>query len=100
DHGTIVENTTMKRLLATLDVETFVLDVDNAPVQLPEHPGIVLRRVDGHTLEAEMSRKQDLNALFHALNAIGVTVRSMRNKANRLEELFLRLIGNGTERAA
>ena len=90
----------MKRLLATLDVETFVLDVDNAPAELPEHPGIVLRRVDDHTLEAEMSRKQDLNALFNALNAIGVTVRSMRNKANRLEELFLRLIGNGTEKAA
>ncbi|HET6431361.1 ABC transporter ATP-binding protein [Dyella sp.] len=100
DKGTIVENTTMKRLLATLDVETFVLDVDSAPAELPQHPGIVLRRVDDHTLEAEMSRKQDLNALFHALNALGITVRSMRNKANRLEELFLRLIGNTGEKAA
>jgi ABC-2 type transport system ATP-binding protein len=100
DKGTIVENTTMKRLLATLDVETFVLDVDDAPAELPQHPGIVLRRIDDHTLEAEMSRKQDLNALFHALGTIGVTVRSMRNKANRLEELFLRLIGNGAEKAA
>lgn len=100
DKGTIVENTTMKRLLATLDVETFVLDVDDAPPELPQHPGIVLRRIDDHTLEAEMSRKQDLNALFGALGAIGVTVRSMRNKANRLEELFLRLIGNGAEKAA
>lgn len=100
DKGTIVENTTMKRVLATLDVETFVLDVDDAPVELPQHPGIVLRRLDDHTLEAEMSRKQDLNALFNALGALGVTVRSMRNKANRLEELFLRLIGNGVEKAA
>ncbi len=100
DHGTIIENTTMKRLLATLDVETFVLDVGSAPTELPEHPGIVLRRLDDHTLEAEMSRKQDLNALFHALDALGVTVRSMRNKTNRLEELFVRLVESGRDKAA
>ena len=92
DHGTIVENTSMKRLLATLDVETFILDVPAAPDALPQLPGITLRRTDEHTLEVEMARSQDLNTLFAALSAHGITVTSMRNKTNRLEELFVRLV--------
>ena len=92
DHGTIVENTSMKRLLATLDVETFILDVAAAPAGLPQLPGITLRRTDEHTLEVEMARSQDLNTLFAALSAHGITVTSMRNKTNRLEELFVRLV--------
>ena len=100
DHGTIVENTTMKRLLATLDVETFVFDVVAAPAALPTLPGVVLRRVDDYTLEAEMSREHDLNSLFAALSSHGVTVKSMRNKTNRLEELFVRLVEGGRDRAA
>ena len=103
DHGTIVENTTMKRLLAKLDVETFVLDVAHAPDGLPALPGVALRRTDEHTLEAEMARTHDLNSLFAALSAHGITVTSMRNKTNRLEELFVRLVEqgrNGQEQAA
>jgi ABC-2 type transport system ATP-binding protein len=103
DHGTIVENTTMKQLLAKLDVETFVLDVTHAPDGLPALPGVALRRVDEHTLEAEMARTHDLNSLFAALTAHGITVISMRNKTNRLEELFVRLVEqgrNGQELAA
>ncbi|TAM60711.1 MAG: ABC transporter ATP-binding protein [Rhodanobacter sp.] len=92
DHGTIVENTSMKRLLATLDVETFILDVPAAPAGLPQLPGITLRRTDEHTLEVEMARSRDLNTLFAALSAHGITVTSMRNKTNRLEELFVRLV--------
>src|SRR6185437_2382108 len=103
DHGTIVENTTMKRLLATLDVETFVLDAAQVPDGLPALPGVTLRRMDEHTLEAEMARTHDLNSLFAALSARGITVTSMRNKTNRLEELFVRLVEqgrNGQVRAA
>ena len=100
DHGSIVENTTMKRLLAKLDSETFVLDVTAAPVQLPALADIALRRVDEHTLEAEMPRTSDLNALFAALSAHGIRVTSMRNKTNRLEELFVRLVENGRDKAA
>ncbi|MEO8808789.1 MAG: ABC transporter ATP-binding protein, partial [Rhodanobacter sp.] len=59
DHGTIIENTSMKRLLATLDVETFVLDVNGVPEALPQLNGVVFRRIDDRTLEAEMARKQD-----------------------------------------
>ena len=82
----------MKSLLGKLDVETFVLDLTNACAELPTVDGVKLTRIDDHTLEAEMSRAHDLNSLFAALSARGVTVTSMRNKANRLEELFVRLI--------
>ena len=95
DHGRIIENTAMKRLLAKLDVETFVLDCDQAPANCRRSTGVNLRRVDEHTVEAEMSRSHDLNSLFAALSARGITVTSMRNKANRLEELFVRLVEHG-----
>ena len=97
DHGTIVENTTMKQLLSKLDVETFVFDVDNLPEQLPTLPGITFRRIDEHTLEAEMPRTQAMNALFETFSTHGITVTSMRNKTNRLEELFVRLVENGRQ---
>jgi ABC-2 type transport system ATP-binding protein len=92
DQGRIVQNTSMKSLLATLDVETFVLDVAGVPAALPALDGVLLRPLDDHTIEAEMSRSHDLNSLFAALSTHGVTVTSMRNKSNRLEELFVRLV--------
>ena len=104
DHGRIIENTAMKHLLAKLDVETFVLDLAAPCGELPAVDGVRLSRIDAHTLEAEMSRKHDLNSLFAALSARDITVTSMRNKANRLEELFVRLIenkpGNGAREVA
>ncbi len=96
DKGRIIENTSMKRLLSRLDVETFVLDLAEACERLPEVPDVKLARVDEHTIEAEMSRAHDLNSLFAALSQAGITVRSMRNKANRLEELFVRLVEGGS----
>jgi len=104
DKGRIIENTAMKSLLAKLDVETFVFDLTQACTELPQVDGVKLTRVDDHTIEAEMSRAHDLNSLFAALSARGITVTSMRNKANRLEELFVRLVegnlGNGAKEAA
>jgi len=99
DNGRIIENTAMKTLLGKLDVETFVLDIANISVDLPTVAGVRLTRVDDHTLEAEMSRAHDLNSLFAALSARGITVVSMRNKTNRLEELFVRLIQAGDKQA-
>jgi len=99
DHGRIIENTSMKRLLAKLDVETFVLDLAETPANLPEVAGVKLISIDDHTIEAEMSRDHDLNSLFAALSQRGILVRSMRNKANRLEELFVRLVESGKEAA-
>ena len=97
DHGQIIQNTTMKSLLATLDVETFVLDVVSLPAELPAVPGVTLRRVDEHMIEAEMSRSHDLNSLFATLSTNGITATSMRNKSNRLEELFVRLVEHGRQ---
>ena len=99
DHGRIIENTTMKRLLSKLDVETFILDLAESSTELPIVPGVKLSLIDDHTIEAEMSREHDLNSLFAALSQRGVLVRSMRNKANRLEELFVRLVESGKEAA-
>jgi ABC-2 type transport system ATP-binding protein len=96
DHGRIIENTSMRNLLSKLDVETFVLDVRvDSSGELPTLVDVKLTRIDERTVEAEMSRAHDLNSLFAALSARGITVTSMRNKANRLEELFVRLIENG-----
>ncbi len=84
----------MKALLAKLDVEGFVLDIDGTlPAQLPAIAGTTLLAEDDHTLDLEMPRDMDLNRVFAALAVAGIRVRSMRTKSNRLEELFVRLTG-------
>lgn len=100
DYGKIIENTSMHRLLAKLDKETFVLDVVAVPEELPTLDGVILRRRDEQTLEAEMSRSHDLNSMFAELTASGIMVTSMRNKTNRLEELFMRLVEDQRQKAA
>ena len=100
DHGLLIENTSTKRLLNRLNLETFVLDLAAPLAELPELPGHRIRLVDETTLEAEISKDEGLNGLFSDLTAHGIEVISMRNKANRLEELFLHLVdtGNGEHR--
>jgi ABC-2 type transport system ATP-binding protein len=93
DHGEIVEDTSMRRLLSKLDVQSFVLDVAGLDGTLPELEGVRLTRRDAQTLEAEMPSTHNLNALFAGLTAHGITVTSMRPRSNRLEELFVRLVG-------
>ncbi|TAM96662.1 MAG: ABC transporter ATP-binding protein [Rhodanobacteraceae bacterium] len=92
DHGEIIEDTSMRRLLSKLDVQSLVLDVTGLDGTLPELDGVELVRIDGQTLEAVMPSTHNLNALFAGLTAQGITVTSMRNKTNRLEELFVRLV--------
>jgi ABC-2 type transport system ATP-binding protein len=99
DHGEIVENTSMKRLLSKLDHETVVLDIADEIDTAPELPGYNVRRVDATTLEADISRESSLSGLFSQLSDHGVHVTSMRNKSNRLEELFLALVDDGEEQA-
>jgi ABC-2 type transport system ATP-binding protein len=92
DHGRIIEQGPMKALLAKLDVEGFLLDIEGAtPSVLPAIEGVSLVVADAHTLEMDMPRAMDLNRIFAALGEAGIRVRSMRNKSNRLEELFVRL---------
>jgi ABC-2 type transport system ATP-binding protein len=93
DRGSIIEDTKMKLLLGKLHLETFVLDLRTPLRQIPEVQGYTLRRIDETTLEVDVSRETSLNRLFTDLAARGVEVLSMRNKANRLEELFVRLTG-------
>ncbi len=92
DRGTIVEHGPMKSLLAKLDVEGFLFDIDgNLPAQLPQIEGTTLVATDDHTLDMDMPRAMDLNRVFAAFEGAGIRVRSMRTKSNRLEELFVRL---------
>ena len=95
DHGRIIENGPMKALLAKLDVEGFLLDIDGElPARLPQIEGTALVAADAHTLDLEMPRAMDLNRVFERLGEAGIRVRSMRTRSNRLEELFVRLTGN------
>ncbi|HIE1099575.1 MULTISPECIES: ABC transporter ATP-binding protein [Stenotrophomonas] len=95
NHGQIVEQGPMRALLAKLDVEGFLLDIDGElPAQLPMIEGATLTAPDPHTLDIDMPRAMDLNRVFATLNESGIRVRSMRTKSNRLEELFVRLTGN------
>lgn len=94
--GKIVENERMATLLRKLQSETFVLNTREAVAVAPALPGYQVRRADDHTLEVEASKEQNINDIFGALSAQGVEIISMRNKSNRLEELFVRLVeGNG-----
>src|SRR5699024_1694272 len=99
DHGQIIENTAVKTLLGKLQVETFVLDLRAPTKTTPRVEGIDIVRVDELTLEASVPKSVSLNRLFRALETQGVEVVSMRNKANRLEELFMRLVGEDREEA-
>ncbi|GAB4177837.1 MAG: ABC transporter ATP-binding protein [Wenzhouxiangellaceae bacterium] len=92
DHGRIIENTTVKALLSKLEIETFVLDLAAPVEQAPSIEGIELSLRDPCTLIASLPRSATLNRLFSGLEAHHIEVKSMRNKANRLEELFLRLV--------
>ncbi len=93
DHGRIVAEGSMKSMLARLDVEGFLFDIEGGlPAQLPVIEGAMLLAVDDHTLDLDMPRAMDLNRVFEAFAAAGIRVRSMRTKSNRLEELFVRMI--------
>ncbi len=101
DRGRIVEQGPMRALLAKLDVEGFLLDIDGElPAQLPAIEGTTLLAQDAHTLDLDMPRAMDLNRVFAALGDAGIRVRSMRTKSNRLEELFVRLTGEHRDAAA
>ena len=92
EKGRIVEQGPMRELLAKLDVEGFVFDIEGAlPATLPAIEGVKLHAENPQTLKLEMPREMDLNRVFAAFQQAGITVRSMRNEVNRLEELFVRL---------
>jgi len=97
DQGRIVENDRMSRVLRKLQMETFVLTLAAEIATPPALEGYTVRLVDPATLEVDVDSRHGMNELFHALTVAGVKVASMRNKANRLEELFIRLVDQKTD---
>ncbi|MEY4376192.1 MAG: hypothetical protein RJB26_742 [Pseudomonadota bacterium] len=93
DKGRIAMHDRMQNVLRRLQSETFVLNLRDPLVgELPALPAAAATLVDASTLEVELTKHQDLNAVFAALTSAGIHVMSMRNKVNRLEELFMRLV--------
>jgi len=92
DLGNIIENTSMKYLLGKLNTETFVFDLKDPLEKKLSLPDFILNVPDAMTIEVEIRRDQNLNELFDVFSREGIYINSMRNKHNRLEELFIRLL--------
>ena len=93
DKGVIIENTSMTSILRRLNQEVFVLDTEDAIDNLPTLQGFELAQVGESSFEVSVAKESGLNRLFSALNEAGITVLSMRNKQNRLEQLFIDMVG-------
>jgi ABC-2 type transport system ATP-binding protein len=101
DDGRIAERDRMSSLLTRLNTEIFVLNLREPLEAAPDLAGFPTILVDARTLEVEVSREQSLNEIFLRLTQMGIHVLSMRNKVNRLEEIFMRLVeGKGQSAAA
>jgi ABC-2 type transport system ATP-binding protein len=96
DKGIIVENTSMKQLLKKIEKETFVLDLP-ANSEMSGLDGFEYRMIDDHTIEVDVAKKQSINSIFAQLSEQGIDVLSMRNKSNRLEELFVGLVNQNQQ---
>ena len=98
DEGQIIENTSMKQLLSQLDMETFILDTREPVNDVPENFPECIRKIDDTTLEVDILRDHSINFLFDELSKQGIEILSMRNKTNRLEQLFVHMVeGNSQE---
>lgn len=100
NRGDIVQNTSIKALLKKLDREVFIFDTRAELSALPELDGLEGKLVDGHSFEVEVEKSHSLNGVFAALSRQGIEVVSMRNKANRLEELFVSLVQADVKKGA
>ena len=94
DGGRIIENNSMSTLLRRLQTESFLLTLRDQQTQAPVIEGYGIKLIDDHTIEVEISKDQGLNDIFAALSGRGIEVLSLRNKVNRLEEMFMRLVEN------
>ena len=95
NHGEIVEDTSIRALLRRLQREVFILDTQEDLEETIELPGFVARRLDAHSMEVEVEKGQSINQVFAELEKKGVHISSMRNRANRLEEMFVNLVEGG-----
>ena len=94
DEGTIIEDARMSQVLRKLQREVFVLSLSEPLQKAPILSGFETRLREDCELEVEKGPESDLNELFEQLNAHGIRVVSLRNKANRLEEMFMNLVEN------
>ena len=97
DHGYIVENSSMRALLGQLSKETFLLDLNTKQQQAPILEGYSTQLLDECTLQVHVEKHRGLTELFTQLSALGIEVQSLRNKSNRLEELFVSLVEKNLE---
>ncbi len=97
NRGRIAERAKMTELLRRLQIQTFVLDVRDEVAEVDEIPGFAVQLLDSTTLEVSVTRDQGLNPLFAALSARGIQVVSLRNKQNRLEQLFIDMVKHGMD---
>ena len=97
NNGLMVEHTAMNILLRKLHEETFLLNLQDPIDALPSIEGYKMSLVDKDTLSVEINREQDLNNLFRQLDQFNIQVTSLRNKTNRLEEVFVRMMGNNSQ---
>ena len=100
DEGEIIENTSMKKLIAELDSQVFILDTPNEIKTKPEITidDALIHRIDAHSFEVKVPSGKLINEVFKELDKQGIEISSMRNKTNRLEQLFLsRLRNNGND---
>lgn len=100
NHGQIIKNSSMKSLLSTLSSETLILDLANPLTNPPFLLGYETKLVDNQSLEVVVRKDQGINELFKQINEQGIIVASMRNKSNRLEELFISLVENNDKAIA
>jgi ABC-2 type transport system ATP-binding protein len=100
DGGRIAERDRMSGLLSRMNTEMFVLNLRQPLAAVPELTGYPAVLTDPQTLEVEVSREQSLNDIFLRLTQLGIQVLSMRNKVNRLEEIFMRLVENKGQQAS
>src|SRR6204780_262456 len=98
--GNIIERDGMANVLRKLQTEVFVFNLREPRSAAPHLSGFTAVLSDDHTIEIEMSKTQSLNDIFAQLSAQGIAVNSMRNKVNRLEELFIRLVDGSVKTAA
>jgi len=96
DKGTLIKNTSVKNLLQQLNKEVFILDASGNLPQTLTIEGFKTEKIDEHSFEVEIERGQSMNEVFSSLSSQGISIISMRNKANRLEEMFVSMISQSS----
>ena len=94
DDGVTIEQTQMRTLLDRLHIETFVLYLSGEITSIPDCGDYAVRQVDGTTLEVDIKHDQNISDVFEKLSKCGIKIISMKNKTNRLEQLFISMLNN------